>query len=1030
MATVDVTIRGEPYVLDFPHDPTEAEINAAAAEIGAGGAARPSEAASGGHPVLATVARTALPVLGGVAGALSPVPGGAYLGGGLMGAAGEALGEYLEGQPLDPKEIGLMGGASAMPFVGRARTMLGGAALRGAQGGTLAGATSVARDWLHDREIDLSEVLRSVKYGVGAGALLGAGEGALVRRAALRDLQPGGVAVPSAGTAKVPGGVRSPFERPPGYERPAAYVPPSREPWSARAGAPSGATEVPSLGQLGLPGVVGLREAPGIGALSSADPGSLSPSIIDDVDLPEDVRAVVGKLADRNSVMIETARRGVQTTAQREAAAEPIIAELAHRIGTSPRSFVATLRKRGEAINAEQMHAVRTIFTAVTHDFTEVSKQVAGGARDTQTMLRMAKAMNLAKYVLAQRAGAQAEAGRALNAVRGASGVEGLRGKELTKLLRTAGTTQANIVEVARRAAMLDAGDPMAMTRYLRETVEATTSDKIYEAWINGLLSGTQTHLVNNISNALALGLRLPEEVAAGTLDALRAGVTGHARERFVGEAVADGLGMARGLIGGARVALRSFRTELPEFGGRRVESNPFAIRGKLGSTVRMPSRVMLASDEFWKAMSVEGSVYGQAYREAAKGGYTGGARTARMAELIRSERSRLVDVARPEALYRTFQQEGRVASAIGGLRKIPGVRYLLPFVRTPVNVASFGIERSPLGLGMLASKAWKGQAKPGELTDGLARMSVGMGLAGGLVALMEQGQLTGAPPRDHAEWNALRSTGWLPYSVKVGQTYVPFNRVEPVGSVLGWTVDAGEAMRDPLVDPEEMASRLGFVFANRLIDQTFLMGLQDTLDAVDDPERYGATFLKRFAGSAVPAGVAQAARAIDPTYRDGRSLGNLLASRTPGLSEDVPAVIDIWGEERQRGVSGIGALVMPMDIAHERQDPASVEVRRLVESVGFGVGSPARGLKREDQLTERLSFEEYDAYSRESGKIAFGLVTKVVQGGAYQKSPSDEVRAGILSEVFEAAREMARGRLLLRRAQDHGGQPLPLAMP
>ena len=75
----------------------------------------------------------------------------------------------------------------------------------------------------------------------------------------------------------------------------------------------------------------------------------------------------------------------------------------------SPKSFVKHLRRRGEAHNAEQLEALKTVFTSVTGDFYDVAKQVAAGDTDPQTLLKMAKAMNLAKGVLAQKAGAVAE---------------------------------------------------------------------------------------------------------------------------------------------------------------------------------------------------------------------------------------------------------------------------------------------------------------------------------------------------------------------------------------------------------------------------------------------------------------------------------------------------------------------------------------------------------------------------------------------------------------------------------------------
>jgi CheY-like chemotaxis protein len=202
-------------------------------------------------------------------------------------------------------------------------------------------------------------------------------------------------------------------------------------------------------------------------------------------------------------------------------------------------------------------------------------------------------------------------------------------------------------------------------------------------------------------------------------------------------EAAADVLGMTRGLVSGARVALRSLRTEMPQYGAQKDAGLTFAIKGQAGRIIRLPQRMLMAADDFWKTLGAEGAIHAQAYREAGKDGYAGTARVGRMADLITSDRSRLLDHAKEEIAYRTFQKDSPVAAAIIHSRdQIPGGRYVLPFVQTPINVMSFGVDHTPLAIGTLAARALRGTLKPGDLTEGAAKMAVGTGLAGAVVAL------------------------------------------------------------------------------------------------------------------------------------------------------------------------------------------------------------------------------------------------------------------------------------------------------
>lgn len=968
--------------------------------------------ASGTHPVLSTAVRTVLPIAGSVAGALSPIPGGTYLGGALAGAGAEVLGSWLDGEEVDPKEVALQGIVSGLPFFGRARTPLAGAVMRGAQAATVGAGSELVREMQHDQPIDLSRVLKRGALSGVVGAPFGGLEGALARRATLANLRLEQPDVPPTAVPDLP-------------VAPAPF-------------APLGTVEPqPTLGQMGLPGRLGLGEAREVGALSAADVNDLAPSIIDRVDTTDDVKTLIQNLASRNSSMIEDARRGVQTTAQREAAAQPIVAELAQRLGTDPDSFAKNLRQRGEAVNAEQMQALKTVFTSVTGDFYDVAKQVAAGDSDPQTLLKMAKAMNLAKGVLSQKAGAAAEMGRGLNALRGVQQMERLQGKALEALLSQAGTSEDALRNIATKAADLaETGDPSVLTKFLREITETSTEDKIHEAWMSGLM-GVRTQIINNTSNALMLGVRLPQEALAGSMDALRASVTGAPRERFLGEVVADTLGMTRGLMGGARAALRAFKTEMPQWDATaRTEVRPFAIKGTAGKVVRTNLRLLLAADEFWKAFGGEGAIYAQAYREAAQEGYSGTARLQRMADTIGNERGRLKEAVTPEVLYRTFQSPSALADRALGLREwqapIVGVkpfRWLFPFVRTPINVVSAGAEHSPLGMFSTLAKAFDGRSA-GEIEDSAARAVLGMGLGGAVVAHAASGGITGAGPSDRAEAQALRATGWQPYSIKVGDRYYSYNRLEPLGSTLAFAADAAEAMRDPLVDPEEAAARVGAHFMKRMTDLPFLTGLQTILDAREDPERFGSAFVKRFASSFVPTMVAEAARAVDPVARDtSASLTDMLASRVPGFSDDLPPLRNIWGEPVQRGPGGL-ATFLPMDTgAPVQTDPASVEVRRLVTATGFGVGSPARSLTTQGKA-EPLTPEEYDRFSEQAGQLAKTLVTRLVTAPNYQRIQSDEKRARLVTNVIGKARDVARHQLRLQKRMQQGGTPLPLAVP
>ena len=51
---------------------------------------------------------------------------------------------------------------------------------------------------------------------------------------------------------------------------------------------------------------------------------------------------------------------------------------------------------------------------------------------------------------------------------------------------------------------------------------------------------------------------------------------------------------------------------------------------------------------------------------------------------------------------------------------------------------------------------------------------------------LVMSGSITGAGPTNPKMRNIMRATGWQPYSIKVGDKYYAYNRLDPVGALLG----------------------------------------------------------------------------------------------------------------------------------------------------------------------------------------------------------------------------------------------------
>jgi len=78
-----------------------------------------------------------------------------------------------------------------------------------------------------------------------------------------------------------------------------------------------------------------------------------------------------------------------------------------------------------------------------------------------------------------------------------------------------------------------------------------------------------------------------------------------------------------------------------------------------------------------------------------------------------------------------------------------------------------------------------------------LAQMGLGSMVTMAAADAVLSGQLTGSGPREPGLRAAMMNEGWLPYSAKVGDRWVQYNRLETVGSGMAIAADATEAMRE-----------------------------------------------------------------------------------------------------------------------------------------------------------------------------------------------------------------------------------------
>lgn len=699
------------------------------------------------------------------------------------------------------------------------------------------------------------------------------------------------------------------------------------------------------------------------------------------INEPADVQKVIGDMADAFSGQIDAARRGVQTNEE--------TSKLAAKIGMTPADLLN--RRKGAPLNAEQALAARQLLNSSAEKLLEVAKVASGPNAGTIDLYNFRKMVSIHSAIQAEVIAARTETARALQswAIPAGGAKEKLRSIE--NLMAGMGGPAVSKALADRLSKLAAAGiDDGALSAAIRRGAGARTVDTVREIFINGLLSSPPTHIVNTASNTMFGFTQIMERSAAA---GIRQGIGGEGVA--AGEATAMLFGLTSGLKDAFRASWKALKTgEASDVVGKVDAPQPRAISAEawgitnttagravdlIGETVRVPGRALMVQDEFFKSTGYRMELHAQAWRTAHGEGLTGDAFYKRLAEVVDNPPENVRIAAADAALYSTFTNKtGWFGEAVMNLREKGGALnpmwLITPFVRTPVNLFRAFAERSPLA--PLVGQWRDDIAAGGARADlAMARMATGSTIMLLATDLAMSGTITGRGPKDPGEREALIRQGWQPYSRRVGDTWVQYQRGDPLANTIGLAADFAELLTRNEIDPDDvdewheaMGLAIGAI-AQWTVNRTYMSGMAELMNVTADPARYGRDYVNRLAGSFVPfsAGLGTVERAIDPTVREADDPFDYVQSRIAGLSTKLTPRRDLWGKAvgAETYFGDIGDAMSPYKVTRVKHSPIDAEMTRLnmnMERIGKRTSFDGVDVNFRDWP------EVYDAYVRLAG--------------------------------------------------------------
>jgi hypothetical protein len=584
--------------------------------------------------------------------------------------------------------------------------------------------------------------------------------------------------------------------------------------------------------------------------------------------------------------------------------------------------------------------------------------------------------------------------------------------------------------------------------------------DRLNAYRMEAMLSGPRTQIVNAVSNAIAMLQRPVETWWAGAAP-WRAFQPGSSALRQEG---ADMLGGILQNFGESfRAARRAWyagenvldpgRMHVDANAGQSMSSRDWGDASWLNRIFHFPSRMLMGTDEFFAQLNYRVNVRAQILAQARSEGVTDATELANRLVTdnqfaFRPNQAGLNPASLEYSRVSTFKNDlGEFTDATGRTRPTigkslqdfanahPFFRQIMPFVRTPVNLARWSWERTP-GLAY-ASKIVQADLAAGGTRAAVAqsKMELGGALIATAAGLTLTHVITGAGPTDpdlRKEWIDL---GNQPYSINLGPLgHISFRRGDPTFTFLGIVADlatAGKSILDG--DSEHVGAALVSALVGNFASKTFMQGLTQTFDALSGDQTAIQRWMQAYAGSYVP----NAANQINPdsAMREVRGIMDAIMARTPGWSTNLEPRRNFLGDKVMQAPNYLNNTFNPFTWSKSHPGGAVSDELLLV---GRALAMPPEKLDGID-LTDRHAFARkganvppgglnqspYDRWlelmgeKNVNGRSTLDDLTRMIESPAYQKSGAGTaqypggIRFRLLNAIVQAHKSVAFARML-----------------
>ena len=411
----------------------------------------------------------------------------------------------------------------------------------------------------------------------------------------------------------------------------------------------------------------------------------------------------------------------------------------------------------------------------------------------------------------------------------------------------------------------------------------------------------------------------------------------------------------------------------------------------------------------------------------------------------IQLERARKYAI--EQAQEATFHQQSSMASLLNTIEKKNvftkvATGAVIPFKKTPINVAKTGVAYSPLGLvksfTLDIANLNNGKITVNQYIDNLAKGLTGTGITAVGYALAQAGILSASGDDDDQKNQYYQEDrGNQPFSIRIGNKTYSLDWLSPtaiplfIGAELNYNVNhAGEEQTaEDVLDRVSNTIDAMSSAMNPMIEMSMLSGIANTIKSFSQGDTQvfqnlainaGKSYINQF----FPTLGGQIAKIVDDTERSTTSTkknafaravdstGKQVLNKIPFASKLLPAKTDVWGNTLKRDSNPLYRVLQQMAFPWTEKNLKSTNVDNaisdLYEETGEKSVLPNTSINKDFTFNGkdyRLTSEEYAEYKKQYGKNSYDLLSRLVDSKEYQNM-NNEQKTEAISKIYEYANE------------------------